>query len=262
MATEAQTSANRVNSQKSTGPRTAEGKATVSQNAVKHGLFAYKALIYGEHQVDFDLHREVLLDEWRPVGATEYMLAERIVSLAWRLGRAERMESQSIDGLIIYSADSGRLTRTMLGREARERLGASGTLDRDLSLGQAIVKDFANYRVLDRLMLYERRIENSMYRTMNKLKQLQIMRRIEKEGADERTANMSPPADHKTSLKKQSQCAPDLMGATPYIRKDYENTASPDSEEDKAKQSQLPAFSRTAKARHPKFGATRMGAGQ
>jgi hypothetical protein len=39
MATEKQINANRKNAQKSTGPKTAEGKAAVSQNAVKHGLF-------------------------------------------------------------------------------------------------------------------------------------------------------------------------------------------------------------------------------
>ena len=38
MSTEAQNHTNRLNSQKSTGPRTSEGKAAVSQNAVKHGL--------------------------------------------------------------------------------------------------------------------------------------------------------------------------------------------------------------------------------
>ena len=76
MATKAQIKANKQNSQKSTGPRTAEGKAAVSQNAVKHGLFAHEALIHGESQADFDLHREAFLAEWRPVGPTESMMAE------------------------------------------------------------------------------------------------------------------------------------------------------------------------------------------
>ena len=40
MATQKQIKANRQNAQKSTGPKTSDGKAVVSQNAVKHGLFA------------------------------------------------------------------------------------------------------------------------------------------------------------------------------------------------------------------------------
>jgi hypothetical protein len=51
MATEAQIKANQQNAQKSTGPRTAEGKAAVSRNAVKHGLFASDPVILGEQAV-------------------------------------------------------------------------------------------------------------------------------------------------------------------------------------------------------------------
>jgi len=40
MSTQKQVKANRKNSKKSTGPKTDQGKAAVSQNAVKHGLFA------------------------------------------------------------------------------------------------------------------------------------------------------------------------------------------------------------------------------
>ncbi len=93
MATKAQTSANRVNSQKSTGPQTPEGKAVVSQNAVKHGLFADETVINGEDQAAFDLRREAMLGEMWPVGVMESMLAERIVSLSWRLQRTERMQN-------------------------------------------------------------------------------------------------------------------------------------------------------------------------
>ena len=67
MATEAQISANRQNAEKSTGPRTDEGKAVVSQNAVKHGLFAIKTVVNGEDQALFDLRREAMLGEMRPI---------------------------------------------------------------------------------------------------------------------------------------------------------------------------------------------------
>ncbi len=40
MVSEKQLAANRRNAQKSTGPRTAEGKTRVSMNAMKHGLSA------------------------------------------------------------------------------------------------------------------------------------------------------------------------------------------------------------------------------
>ena len=38
MTTEAKRAANRANAQKSTGPRSSEGKARASQNATRHGL--------------------------------------------------------------------------------------------------------------------------------------------------------------------------------------------------------------------------------
>ncbi len=45
MATEAQIAANRLNAQRSTGPRTADGKAVVAQNAAKHGLLAREGML-------------------------------------------------------------------------------------------------------------------------------------------------------------------------------------------------------------------------
>jgi len=59
MTTEARTVANRLNAQKSTGPQTPEGKAVVSQNALKHGLSARRDVIITENQAEFDIHRIV-----------------------------------------------------------------------------------------------------------------------------------------------------------------------------------------------------------
>ncbi|MHC4605130.1 MAG: hypothetical protein ACYS6W_17580, partial [Planctomycetota bacterium] len=102
MSTQAQTKANRQNAQKSTGPRTAEGKAAVAQNAVKHGLFAVQEVISTENQAEFDLLREQLSAELAPVGVVESLLAQRAVSLAWRLKRAERMQNEAIERTIEY----------------------------------------------------------------------------------------------------------------------------------------------------------------
>jgi len=43
MASTKRNEANRRNAQKSTGPKTAEGKAVVSQNATRHGLLALES---------------------------------------------------------------------------------------------------------------------------------------------------------------------------------------------------------------------------
>ncbi|MFC1793907.1 hypothetical protein ACFL3Q_10005, partial [Planctomycetota bacterium] len=71
MSTTAQIIANRNNSQKSTGPQTVEGKAVVSQNAVKHGLFAAEAVIKGENPAVYEAYHDQFLAEWKPVGMTE-----------------------------------------------------------------------------------------------------------------------------------------------------------------------------------------------
>jgi len=99
MATESQILANRRNAQKSTGPRSIQGKAAVSHNALKHGLYARQAIISSESRADFDLYREQMLSELAPAGPMESMLAERIVTLSWRLKRAGRIQNQVIDAL-------------------------------------------------------------------------------------------------------------------------------------------------------------------
>ena len=48
MASEAQIAANRANAQRSTGPRSEEGKARVAQNGLKHGLCSTRVLLPGE----------------------------------------------------------------------------------------------------------------------------------------------------------------------------------------------------------------------
>ena len=54
MPTTAQRKANRQNAKKSTGPRTPEGKARSSQNALKHGLLARDAVMADEDPAEYD----------------------------------------------------------------------------------------------------------------------------------------------------------------------------------------------------------------
>ncbi len=162
MATKAQIAANRRNAEKSTGPRTDEGKEAVAQNAVKHGLSGRLDVIKGEDQAEFDRHREALLAELQPRGVVESLLAERAVSLSWRLKRVERMQNEVFNVRLSEEA-------TPLARQTRSLKFATTPEDADLDFGWAVIKDFANSRVLDRLMMYERRMENSLLKTLNDL---------------------------------------------------------------------------------------------
>ncbi len=171
MATEAQILANRSNARKSTGPRTPEGKAVVSQNAVKHGLSGGQTVIAGEDLGEFEFYRERMLAELDPVGEMESTLAERIVSLSWRLKRAERLQAVAFDSLLAKQEN-----------DLSEELCKGQDADGDSLLGRALVRDFSNGRVLDRLLMYERRIENSLYRTMAELKRHRILQEVEANG--------------------------------------------------------------------------------
>ncbi len=164
MASVAQIQANRSNAQKSTGPRTPEGKAAASQNAVKHGLLAEQVVIHGEDPAQFDLYREGMLAELAPVGAVEAMLAERAVSLAWRLRRAERLQSAVFATVYRENANDVVLW-------PKHGLPIQpGPGEDEVVLGQVVMTDFARAQVLDRLLVHERRIESSLYRTMRELR--------------------------------------------------------------------------------------------
>jgi hypothetical protein len=188
MATEAQILANRRNAQKSTGPRTREGKEAVSQNAIKHGLTAGQDVISSESQGDFELYRDEMLAELAPVGPMESMLAERIVSLSWRLKRAGRIQNQTIDALNADRTSSplAKLTKSLFFKgldRSQDRASTSAVRhpqaeDGDLALGRIAIKDFSNARVLERLLMYERRMEHSLYKTILELQRLNLIRKL------------------------------------------------------------------------------------
>src|SRR5512146_2096079 len=79
MTSAAQVQANRLNAQKSTGPRTPEGKAAVARNAVKHGLLAQAAVLREEDRDRYTRYHEKMVDEVQPEGLQETELVERIV---------------------------------------------------------------------------------------------------------------------------------------------------------------------------------------
>jgi len=215
MASEAQVSANRRNAGKSTGPRTTQGKAAVAQNAIKHGLLARRNLITGEDPQEFDLLRQEILGELTPVGRMETVLAERVVSLTWRIQRAERLQNEVFEYLLARDLeDSMEDFYEELSPEDEARLTSDPETDPNLAVGRAIMRDYSNEKVLDRLGMYERRIEGSLYRTMKELQNRRLLRKPGPANArtnDETPAQQAPMAD----CAKQSQSPAAEGGPSP-----------------------------------------------
>jgi hypothetical protein len=107
-----QIAANQANAQKSTGPKTPEGRAVAKMNALKHGIFSKEVLVKGlnikESRRDLEDLYERFWQQYSPVGPVEEMLVDQIITAHWRLRRVLRAES----GEIALSVDGGHWARS------------------------------------------------------------------------------------------------------------------------------------------------------
>jgi hypothetical protein len=85
--------ANRLNAQKSTGPRTFEGKRQSRRNALRHGLTAETVIKKLEDVTDYEILEAQLLAEHRPGTVTEREMVLRLACVLWRLRRAAKIEA-------------------------------------------------------------------------------------------------------------------------------------------------------------------------
>ncbi len=118
MATDKQTAANRLNAQKSTGPKTPEGRAAVRLNGVTHGLTAETIVLKGESQADFTAMLDSFEAEHAPTTPTEEALVVQLALANWRLRRLYHQEAgfytcqlQSLTGMQkdLNLDDAGRM---------------------------------------------------------------------------------------------------------------------------------------------------------
>ena len=137
MATIQQIEANRRNALKSTGPRTAEGKAA-SAYSLRHGLRARTIVLPGESRREFQILCDDLETEWQPQSMSEQFYLEQMAVSQWKLMRME-----------VGEADISQEART-----ARVRIP-----------------------LLDRLWQAQSRLERSYARAQRELERLQTSRR-------------------------------------------------------------------------------------
>ena len=121
MSSPARVKANRLNAQRSTGPRTVAGKAKSSLNATKHGLLSRQPLLADEDPADCDELHDRLVEALSPDGAIEELLVDDAVALLWRLQRLHRVEV----ALFSIGAPAPVLEALRLAGEAEAGVGAA-----------------------------------------------------------------------------------------------------------------------------------------
>src|SRR5262249_33102344 len=92
--------ANRMNSTKSTGPRSPETKAISCMNGLKHGRRAKRAVLPGESQEEFDAQVGRWEAELHAETEIERRMARSAVEADWRLRRHKDSEDAALARLV------------------------------------------------------------------------------------------------------------------------------------------------------------------
>jgi hypothetical protein len=164
MATQEQIQANRENAQRSTGPRTEEGKARSSMNAVKTGLTGRAVLLPGDDAAAYEKHVNHFFQQHQPVGDDESNLVQSLADTEWRLLRIPSLEAG------IYAIGSIEL--------------AAQFADEDPAVRSALIeaKTFLVYqKQLNNLSVQEGRLRRQRMLDLQSLKELQ-KERLSKNG--------------------------------------------------------------------------------
>ena len=79
--------------QKSTGPRSAEGKSNSRFNALKHGIDAASIVIHGEDPADYDALVADYHRDFRPQSPSETFHVDTMLRADWQKRRLQRVEA-------------------------------------------------------------------------------------------------------------------------------------------------------------------------
>ena len=163
MASEKQVEANRRNAQKSTGPRTREGKARSRCNAATHGATAKSMLLLpGEDPKVFQSCMRAVHEAFQPVGAYEYALVQRIAGMEWRLTRLFRFETGVLHAGLLEITETERAPDNDADND-----------DCDRSLGQALESKLHQLNLFAR---YEASLQRTLERTCRMLERVRKLR--------------------------------------------------------------------------------------
>jgi hypothetical protein len=121
MATSAQIAANQANAQKSTGPRSPEGKSASRLNALKHGIDAASIVIPGEDPADYDALAAHYYREFRSESPSENFHVEAMLRADWQKRRLLRVEAD-LHRTLLAESPGASLAAALLSDSPAARL--------------------------------------------------------------------------------------------------------------------------------------------
>jgi hypothetical protein len=121
MASPAQINANRANAQKSTGPRSVEGKSASRFNALKRGIDAASIVIPGEDPAVYDSLAAQYLIEYCPQSASESFHVDTMLRADWQKRRLETVEGDLFRTIMTESPDNS-LAAVLLAESPASKL--------------------------------------------------------------------------------------------------------------------------------------------
>src|SRR5271155_3257347 len=164
MISEKQLAANRRNAERSTGPRTEEGKKVSALNARRHNLTGQVTAMTEADRIMHDAFSASIIESLAPEGAMEPQLAQRIATDSWRLNRISAVE----DNLFA------------LGHNAKSNEVETDDPEIHAALTAAKVFKFES-KQLQLLTLYDQRINRNIQKNLATLQALQAARLVKRE---------------------------------------------------------------------------------
>ena len=160
MSSAAQQRANRENAQKSTGPRTEEGKMRSRMNALKHGQTGQILVMPGDQLAEYEAFAEAYIADLAPQGQVEIQLAASIAHCQWRINR-----NQAQEAAIFALGDL-------------DHAGKFDTGDDALNSTFAVVLTLQEQAgLLSKLSVYEQRNQRTLQSSLKLLRQIQAERK-------------------------------------------------------------------------------------
>jgi hypothetical protein len=200
MATPAQINANRANAQKSTGPRSAEGKSASRFNALKHGIDAASIVIPGEDPAVYDALVADYHRDFRPQSPSETFHVDAMLRADWQKRRLQRVEAD--------------LHRTLLA----EIPGAS--------LAAALLSDSPAAKLLARVQRQIAAFERTWYRANTELRRARRQAEADTDNALDRYIDSlsSPSPMELASFPQSANTTPPAPKSAPNPTSDWPPT--------------------------------------